>query len=333
MQQQLQSNPAARPAALSGNAVRVSAATAGRAPADLPLPLGGLRTDRWTTAHLLLATVMGVLGVAATFDAWQDITHLFWKEPEYSHIVLAPVVAVWMIFVRRLRIRHCRPVGTGIGFLIAAFGWAVSSFGFYRGYQTLWHGGAVVVVLGCVLSVLGKHALFRFFPAVAVLIFMIPVPPHYRLKIAAPLQRWTAQISQAILEIFNVPVERSGSKLSINGVDVNIIEACNGLRMVFPLILISYAFSFGLPLRNSVRFLVLLASPLSAIFCNVLRILPTVWIYGYWSQDPDVNRRVGTIFHDYSNWVMLPISFLILLGIIKVLRWAMVPVMKYTLAS
>ena len=30
---------------------------------------------------------------------------------------------------------------------------------------------------------------------------------------------------------------------------------------------------------------------------------------------------------------MLPISFLILLGIIKVLRWAMVPVMKYTLAS
>ena len=59
-----------------------------------------------------------------------------------------------------------------------------------------------------------------------------------------------------------MPVERSGSKLSINGVDVNIIEACNGLRMVFPLILVSYAFSFGLPLRNSRPFLVLLASPL-----------------------------------------------------------------------
>jgi hypothetical protein len=30
---------------------------------------------------------------------------------------------------------------------------------------------------------------------------------------------------------------------------------------------------------------------------------------------------------------MLPISFLILLAIIMTLRWAMIPVMKYTLAS
>jgi hypothetical protein len=29
---------------------------------------------------------------------------------------------------------------------------------------------------------------------------------------------------------------------------------------------------------------------------------------------------------------MLPVSFLILLGIIKLLRWSMVPVMKYSLA-
>src|SRR3954463_13384515 len=309
--QQLHSNPAFRLAAHSGSARGVSHG----------LSLGGLRTDRWTTSHLVFAAAMGALGVAATYDAWQDITHLFLKEPEYSHIVLAPVVAIWMIFVRRLRIRHCRPVGTGIRFLIAVFGWAVSSFGFYRGYQTLWHGGAVLVVLGCILAVLGKHALFRFFPAVAGLGFMIPVPPNYRLEIAGPLQRWTAQISQAILETFNVPVERSGSKLSINGVDVNIIEACNGLRMVFPLILISYAFSFGLPLRNSVRFLVLLASPLSAIFCNVLRILPTVWIYGYWS------KSAGDAFHEWSGWPMLPISFLILLAIIMTLRWAMIPVM------
>src|SRR3712207_1324725 len=171
--------------------------------------LRGLRSDRWTAAHAVLAAVMGALGVVATFDVWQDIGHLFMKEPEYSHIVLAPVVAVWMIYVRRQRFRYCKPTGTGIGVLAAAVGWAVSSFGFYRGYQTLWHAGAVLVVIGCVLAVLGKHALFRFFPAVAVLVFMIPVPPHYRLQIAVPLQGWTAQISQTLLEMLNVPVDRS----------------------------------------------------------------------------------------------------------------------------
>ena len=54
---------------------------------------------------------------------------------------------------------------------------------------------------------------------------------------------------------------RSGNQLWYNGKPVDIIEKCNGLRMVFGLILVSYAFSFSLPLRNSVRFLILLAQP------------------------------------------------------------------------
>jgi exosortase len=211
--------------------------------------------------------------------------------------------------------------------VVLAFGWAVHALGFYRGYQTLWYGGAVLVALGCVLSVLGKHALFRFFPAIAVLVFLIPVPPYYRLQLSVPLQAWTAQISQVALEVFGVPIERMGSKLSINGTPVNIVEACNGLRMVFPLILISYAFSFGLPLRNSVRFFVLLASPLVTIGCNLIRILPTAWFFGYSTQ------TFAEKFHEWAGWAMVPVAFVILLGIIKVLRWAMLPVMRYTLAS
>jgi exosortase len=286
-----------------------------------------LRTDRWTAWHAVAATVMAVIGIVVTKAAWADIYLIASKDEEYSHIYLVPFVAGWMVWVRRLRFRHCKPVGTGVGVLVAALGWAISSYGFYQGHQSLWHGGSIVVVIGCVLSVLGKHVLFRFFPAVAVLIFMVPVPGMIRQKIAIPLQTWTAQISQVALEIFGVSVERSVNLLRVNGMDVNIVEACNGLRMVFALILVSYAFSFGLPLRNSVRFLVLLASPLAAIFCNVVRILPTIWLYGFQS------KRVGDLFHDYSGWLMLPISFLILLGIIKMLRWAMIPVMRYTLAS
>ena len=84
---------------------------------------------------------------------------------------------------------------------IAAVGWAVSSYGFYHGYQSLWHGGAVLVVVGCILTVLGKQALFRFFPAVAVLVFIVPVPGLIRQQIAIPLQTWTAQITAGDLEV------------------------------------------------------------------------------------------------------------------------------------
>jgi exosortase len=291
------------------------------------MALQSIRTDRWTAWHALAAAVMAALGVAATYPAWADMYLIAYNDEEYSHIFLVPLVALWMVWVRRLRFRHCRTTGTVIGLFVAALGWAISSYGFYHGHQSLWHGGSVLVVLGCVLTVLGKQLAFRFFPAVAVLVFLIPVPGMIRQQIAIPLQTWTAQISQVVLEVIGVPVERSVNQLTVNGIPVNIIEACNGLRMVWPLILMSYAFSFGLPLRNSVRFLVLAASPLAAIFCNVVRILPTIWLYSYHT------KKVADLFHDYSGWLMLPIAFLILLGLIKTLRWAMIPVMRYTLAS
>ena len=285
------------------------------------------RTDRLTRWHLLAATVMGALGVAATWEAWQEIYLLASKDEEYSHIFLVPVVALAMVAVRRMRMRHCRPSGAIVGVLLVAVGWAAWNYGYSHARQALLHGGAVVIVLGCMLSVLGKNVIFRFFPAIAVLVFMVPAPGQVRQAIALPLQTWTARSAQTGLEICGVETELSGNTLSINGRPVKVIEACNGMRMVFPLILVSYAFCFALPLRNSVRFLLLLASPLVAIFCNVLRTLPTIWLHG------NRPKEVAEAFHTYSGWAMLLVSFLVLLAIVKALKWAMLPLTRFPLAS
>ena len=302
-----------------------------------------LRTERWTLGHVVVAAVMAGLGVLATLDAWRDIFHIAWRDGENNHVFLVPIVAGWMIFARRFRFRHCKPSGTMTGLMVVCIGWVISTFGYYHGYQALFHGGAVLVALGGALSVLGRQALFRYFPAIAVLVFLIPVMPHHRLWLAHHLELWTgrdlqgwnALISEHVLNLCGVPVERHGSLLvlSVSHQSLNIVEACNGLRMVFSLILVTYAFSFGLPLRNSVRLIVLALSPVIAIFCNVLRIIPTVWVYGHFSRSGDRFGFFGGTFHDLLGWLMLPLAFLILLGIIKLLRWAMVPVMQYTLAS
>lgn len=287
------------------------------------------RTDRLTKWHLLAACVMGAIGVAATYDAWHDIYTLASKDEEYSHIFLVPFVVAGMIWFRRMRMRHCKPSGMILGVVLVAIGWLMFDYGFYHARQALWHLGAVVVTLGCMLSVLGKNVVFRFFPAIAVLIFLVPVPGRIRQEIALPLQAWTARATQTGLEICSVETEVSGNMLFINGQPVTVAEACNGLRMVFMLILVSYAFSFALPLRNTVRFLMLLASPLVAIFCNVVRTLPTVWLYGRYGSD----GALPIAFHTYSGWAMALIAFLLLLGIIKLLKWAMLPVTRFPLAS
>jgi exosortase len=317
-----------------------------------------LLTDRWRPWHFAAAGLMALAGVAATFDAWSDILRIAWMDEESSHIFIVPVVAAWLIWVRRARLRHVRPAFTMLGPIMVAVGWACSYYGFHRlgperiaelawplrslfwpmwraldlaGFghagQVLWHGGAVLVVLGCILSVLGRNVIFRFFPAVALLIFVIPVPGSLRLAVALPLQDWTARISESTLALAGMDVQRSGNMLTVNGQPVTIAEACNGIRMVFALILVVYAFAFGMPLRNRVRVLLLMASPIAAIACNVPRIWANAIIYGYFDQDK------GRLFHDYSGWLMLPIAFLLLYGLIRLMRWMMIPVERYTLAS
>ncbi len=280
----------------------------------------------WTPWHALAAVLMGAAGVLATRAAWSDIYFIASKDEEASHILLVPIVAAWMFWVRRARLRYCAPRGQMIGPPIVAAGWMVSVFGFNHNVQAMWHGGAVLVVLGCVLSVLGKHVLFRFLPAFAVLVFLIPVPGRVRQEIAVPLQTATAAVTQVLFETGGIPIERSGNLLSINGTPVTVAEACNGMRMVFALVLVSFAFAYSLPLRNSVRVLVLLASPLAAIVCNVIRLLPTVWLYGYTAEP------IAKKFHDVSGWIMLPIAFVLLLGVVRLLRWAMIPVARFNLA-
>jgi exosortase len=286
-----------------------------------------LKEDRLTLAHLALAGAMAALGVIATLPAWQDIYQIASKDEENSHIFLVPIIALYLVWVRRMRLRHCRPSGRFLGPIVIAVGWAIGSFGFYRGIQSFWHGGAVLVVLGCILSVLGRNVVFRFFPAIAVLVFLVPAPARLRLAIASPLQNWTAAISEKVLELCGeVNTEVTGNLLTINGQPLFVAEACNGMRMVFALILVCFAFGFTLPLRNFVRILILVASPLAAILCNVIRVPATVWVYGY-------EPKYFQPFHNYAGWAMLPLAFLILYGIIKMLQWAMIPVTQYTLAS
>ena len=89
---------------------------------------------------------------------------------------------------------------------------------------------------------------------------------------------------------------------------------------------------FGMPGRGSVR-----AGSRQGTETGSLSPPPPGNFLGQDAEQPGPERtggiEAGDVFHKYSGWLMLPISFLILLAVIGALKWAMVPVMRYTLAS
>lgn len=280
----------------------------------------------WSRGRFVAAAVLTAVGVLVGIEAWADIYHLAKRDEEASHIFLVPFVVLWLVWVRRMRLRHIAPSGFWIGPATVLLGWVAYSVGDLQLWQSVWHFGAILIAVGCLLTVLGTPVLRSFLPAFLVLVFLIPVPGRVRQQIAIPMQNTTAQITEGVFELAGMPVMRSGNLLTINNVDVAVAEACNGLRMVFALTLVCYAFAFGNPLRPYVRILILAATPVAAILCNVVRLVPTVYVYGHFS--PEFAEQ----FHNISGWVMLFVAFLMLMGILRLLRWALIPVYEYTLA-
>ncbi len=264
--------------------------------------------------------VLSVAGFSATYDAWYDLAYTGLHDEESSHVLLAPIAFIWIFLARRAALQTVVVRHQWVGPLIVVAGWALWSMGYRHQLHTLWHLGAIGVLVGGIVSVYGTDLLIRFLPAFGALLFLIPMAGERRQQFSAPMQLVTARITQAICETFGMVVERQGSLITANGVAVAIAEACNGMRMVITLVIVSYLYAFTTPLRAYVRWLLLLASPVLAVVCNVIRLVPTVWMFAHTST------RTAERFHDISGWVMLLVAFGLLMLGVHLLRWLMLPV-------
>lgn len=277
----------------------------------------------WRFSDGVLWAALSALAVFACWPIWQDISQTAVNDSESSHILLAPVVIVWLAWVRRGRARLVKPAWNMLGPLVILVGWGFAVFGFRSGVQLAEHSGAILMLFGAGLSVIGPRTVMKFAPAFGAMAFLLPVPGRVRHRIAMPLQEASAWISEQTLLLFGAPIERLGNILRINDYDVAVAEACNGMRMVAALALISYAFVFSTPMRAWVRVLILVLSPIVALLVNVLRLIPTTLMYGYSTQD------AAEIFHDVSGWVMLAVALGFLWLIMATLRWLEAPIEPY----
>lgn len=281
----------------------------------------------WRFIDGVLLVALPALAIAATWPLWVAIFTRASNDEEQSHIFLAPIVAAWLFWIRRERLRFSRPSWSWAGPALVAAGWGLSLVGYAKNYLLFENFGALMCVVGAAVTVLGVPFVLRFLPAFGALVFLMPVPGFIRQEIARPLQQVTAAITHFGLELFGVPVARTGNVLVINEHEVAVAEACNGMRMVAALAIVTYAFVFSVPMRQSVRILLLALSPVVAIVCNVLRLTPTVLIYGYADLD------VAELFHDLSGWAMLFVALGILWAALSLLRWLEVPIAPYAIAE
>lgn len=278
----------------------------------------------WSRRTLMqgLAAVAGA--VLACWPAWRDIAVSATVDPDNSYIVMVPAVAGWLALCRRRRLRSAGRRGPWLGVAIAALGACAYLYGGWAGQALALHLGAIMVLIGAVWSVVGQSVMLRMLPAIVALLFLAPVPMAWLLPMTDLLGRWSAAVAAFVLEALGMPATANGPALIVGGSGL-VLGDDGGVRMIAAIGLVTYAFAFGSPLRQGVRVLLVLASPLVAMAANVLRLVPTAFVAEH-------HPRIMGPMAQFSGWLTLVVAFAVILGTLRLLRYAHVPARRYALA-
>jgi exosortase len=139
--------------------------------------------------------------------------------------------------------------------------------------------------------------------ALLVLFLAIPLPAIIFNEIAIPLQILASKLASHLLPLFGVPVLREGNVIELPSIQLEVAEACSGIRSLVSLFTLSVFFGYFLEKTFPRRAALALASIPIAIAANAIRIFGTGLCIQYW--DPD--KALG-FFHEFSGWVMFLVS-------------------------
>jgi exosortase len=272
---------------------------------------------RWTL-NIAIALTMAAM-VWSYWPTLEELAEEWGKNPLYSHGYVMPVFAAVLLWVRRDLVPKTplQPSWWALVFLAAACLMRLGAAYFYFFWP---ERASLLVMLFAAALAMGGWAAFRWtWPSILFLVFMIPFPGFVENGLMRPLQRIATMASTNVLETLGFFAKADGNVILLSEVEMGIVEACSGLRMLSTFVALTVGACFLLDRPNWQKVVIVLSSIPIALLCNIIRISVTGVCYevGY----PELAKFV----HDEVAGYLMPIlALLLLLAELKILDFVFV---------
>ena len=251
----------------------------------------------------------------------QAIVRRWLTDSSWSHGFLISPFSLYLLNQRKSKILNIETNANYLGlfFLICALLvyflnlLSPSGYAYFRRIS-------IIATLGAIVLLLGGWRLTKYtcLP-IAFLLFAVPLPQRLYVSLSGPMQQLAASAAAVLLDL--VPeMETAHRGVVIEGFykgqpfELSVEEACSGMRLLMVFLALGAAMAY-LHYRPIWQRIVLLASTIPiAIFCNMVRVTITGFIYVFIGPE-----YIRGIYHDMLGYAMLPLAF----GLYGFLAWFM----------
>ncbi len=263
-----------------------------------------VRPESWVKAAIY-SLLIGV----AYFSAFTYLVHL-WNNDDFSYCYLVPFFVLFLIWEKRKRLVTIPSNPSWKGIVVFGIGIFLYWLGELGGeYYTLFISFWMVVV-GLIWLHHGWRKVKTIWFALVMVLAMFPPPNVICVQVSLGLKLLSSQLGVWMLHLSGMSAFREGNVIDLGFTQLQVVDACSGLRYLVPLMVLSLLFAHWF-MDHFWKRLVLFASAVPlAVFINSFRIAMTGILYRVAGAE-----IANGFFHGFAGGlifvVALPVFFVI----------------------
>jgi exosortase D (VPLPA-CTERM-specific) len=264
------------------------------------------RETPWIWGALLVAAAI----MATTFEQGLGrLLEIWGQQEEYSYGYLIPFITLFLIWQKKDLLERIPFPGSWAGVALCAGGALLFLAGDLSAAYTIVQYAFLVVLAGCALALLGWRGFRVILIPLLILAFMIPLPGFIYGSLSNQLQLLSSRLGVAIIQLFGISVYLEGNVIDLGSYKLQVVEACSGLRYLFPLMTFGFILAYFFRAAWWKRAALFLSTIPITILMNSFRIGVIGVMVEYWGRS-----MAEGFLHDFEGWAVFMACTALLLG-------------------
>lgn len=232
----------------------------------------------------------------------RDLAGVWQSSDEYSSGMLVPFIAGG-IFYSRIKNGSLKPKTDWSALLLLVIAQVIRIAGILLMSAFLMRTGLLLGIFSILLLLLGRKICLKNYALFLFMLLMVPLPNSVHSMISPLLQKWATQSAVFILEACGYQIMTEGNIININGTQVAVAEACNGLRMITAFFVTSGLIALIIHRPGWQKAIIVLSTLPIALVCNTIRLVVTSIAFTMINA-----AEWEKLFHDFGGFAMMPLA-------------------------